>query len=37
MKEREALWKQVVSRKYGVEEGDGILGRGEKGLVWLWK
>lgn len=37
MKEREALWKQVISRKYGVEEGVGILGRGEKGLVWLWK
>ena len=25
--ESEALWKQVISHKYGVEEGDGVLGQ----------
>ena len=34
MEEREALWKQVISRKYGVEEGGGIPVKEERVLEW---
>ena len=38
MVEREALWKQVISMKYGVEEWEGYTLDGRKGLgVGLWK
>ena len=38
MVEREALWKQVISMKYGVEEWEGYTLEGRKGFgVGLWK
>ena len=38
MVEREALWKQVISRKYGVEEGGWYTCEGREGFgVGLWK
>ncbi|RVW27576.1 hypothetical protein CK203_097514 [Vitis vinifera] len=33
--ESEALWKQVISHKYGVEEGVGVLGPKVGGMVAL--
>ena len=34
MEERETLWKQVISRKHGVEEGGWYTREGRKGLEW---
>ena len=34
MVEKEALWNQVISSKYGVEEGAGIPTKVERDLVW---
>ena len=38
MVEKEALWKQVISRKYGVKEGGWYTREGREGFgVGLWK
>ena len=38
MVENEALWYQVISRKYGVEEGGWYTREGREGFaVELWK
>ena len=38
MVEKEALWKQVISRKYGVKEGEWYTREGREGFgVGLWK
>ena len=38
MVEKEALWNQVISRKYGVEEGGWYTWEGREGFgVGLWK
>ena len=34
MVEKEALWNQVISSKYGVEEVVGIPTKVERDLVW---
>ena len=38
MVEKEAIWNQVISRKYGVEEGEWYTREGREGFgVGLWK
>ena len=38
MVENEAIWNQVISRKYGVEEGEWYTWEGGEGFgVGLWK
>ena len=38
MVEKEALWKQVISRKFGVEEGGWYTWEGREGFsVGSWK
>ena len=38
MEEREVLWKQVISRKYEVEDGGWYTHEGREGFgVGLWK
>ena len=34
--ERMVLWKQVISGKYGVEEGFRALVKRERGMVWAY-
>ena len=32
--EKRTLWKQVISGKYGEEEGGGALVKWERGIEW---
>ena len=34
MEEKGTLWKQVVSRKFGVEEGEWCTRKVKEGIVW---